>query len=97
MVAKEEDSILIQESLCYNICKDLCTNNNNIETLAIKIENKRSRNIVLNVICRHPNKDLKVSEKYFNDFFSKNEKNEKKIKLVGEFNVNVLDLKIIKR
>ena len=35
--------IFVHESLCYNIRKDLCTNNYDIETLAIEIENKRSK------------------------------------------------------
>ena len=47
--------------------------------------------MVLNVIYRQPNGDLKVSENYFNDFFSKTEKNDKKIIFVGDFNMNVLD------
>ena len=47
--------------------------------------------MVLNVIYRQPNGDLKVSENYFNDFFSKTEKNDKKIILVGDFNINVWD------
>ena len=79
--------IFIHESLCYNIHKDLCLSNYDIETLAIEIENKRSKNIVLNLIYRQPNG---ISKNYFNDFFSKNEKNDKKIKLVGDFHINAL-------
>ena len=75
---------ILHESLCYNIRKDLCTNNYDIEILAIKIESKSSKNIILNVIYRQLNGDLRVSENYFNDFFSKNEKNFKKIILVRE-------------
>ena len=42
--------IFVHESLCYNIRKDLCTNNYDIETLATEIESKRSKNIILNAI-----------------------------------------------
>ena len=57
--------IFVHESICYNICKDLCTSNYGIETLAIEIENKRSKHIVLNVIYRQPNGDLKSKIKLF--------------------------------
>ena len=91
MIAKQEDSVsLFDESLCYHISKDLCTNNYDIETLAIKIENKRSKKIILNIIYRQPNRNLKVSENYFDDFFFKNKKNYKKIILVGDFNITTL-------
>ena len=43
----------------------------------------------MNVIYRQLNGDLKVSENYFNDSFSKNERNDKKIILAGDFNINV--------
>ena len=69
----------------------MCINNYGIETLAIEIENKRSKNIVLNVIYRQLNGGLKVSENYFNYFFSKIDKNDKRIILVGDFNINVLE------
>ena len=42
--------IFVHESLCYNIRKDLCSNNYDIETLAIETESKRSKSIILNVI-----------------------------------------------
>ena len=91
MIAKQEDSVsLFDESLSYHISKDLCTNNYDIETLAIKIENKRSKKIILNIIYRQPNRDLKVSENYFDDFFFKNKKNYKKIILLGDVNITAL-------
>ena len=83
--------IFDHKSLSNNIHKDLRTNKYNAGTLAIEIESKRSKKIILNVIYWQPSGDLKVSENYFNDFFSKNEKNCKKIILLGDFNINVLD------
>ena len=75
MIAKEDVSVsLLDESLCDHIRKDLCANNNDIETLAKEIENKRSKKIILNIIYKQPNRDLKVSEYHFNDFFFKNKK-----------------------
>ena len=52
---------------------------------------KDLKNIILRVIYRQSNGDVKVSENYFNDFLSKNETNYKKIILVGDFNINVFD------
>ena len=63
--------IFVYESLCYNIRKPLCTKNYDTETLAIEIESKGSKNIILNVIYRQPNGNLKVSKNYFNVFFPK--------------------------
>ena len=50
---------------------------------------KDLKNIILRVIYRQSNGDVKVSENYFNDFLSKNETNYKKIILVGDLNINV--------
>ena len=52
---------------------------------------KDLKNIILRVIYRQSNGDVKVSENYFNDFLSKNETNYKKMILVGDFNINVFD------
>ena len=49
------------------------------------------KNIILRVIYRQSNGDVKVSENYFNDFLSKNETNYKKIILVGDLNINAFD------
>ena len=67
-------SIFIHECLSCNIRNDLGINNYNIKSLAIKIENERSKNVILGTIYRQPNGNLNASENYCNDFFSKNEK-----------------------
>ena len=51
--------IFAHESLCYNIRQYLCTANYDIETLALEIESKRSKNMIPNVIYRQPNGELK--------------------------------------
>ena len=81
-VANLEDSAyLLIKSLYYNIRKDLCTNNYDIETL----ESKRFKNIIFREHYRQANGDLKESENYFNDFFSKNEKKLNKINIFWNF------------
>ena len=71
----------------------MCINNYDIKSFAIETKNKRSKNSILNGIYRQTNRDLKVSENYFNDFFCKNKqkKKVKKIILAGGVNINVLD------
>ena len=84
MVEKEEDSVVIcylifmsfylfHQSLCNDVYKDLRINDYKIKSPAIKVEKKRFKNVIMNVIYRQLNGGLKVSENYFNDFFSKNE------------------------
>ena len=54
--------IFVHESFCYNIRKDLFTNNYDIEKLSLEVEKKRSKNIILNVTYKQPNGDIKINE-----------------------------------
>ena len=81
-------SIFVLESFCYNTCKDLCTNNYETE---VEIENKRSKNIILSVIYRQPNIDLKVSKIILMITFPKMKKTIRKQYLMFS------NLKIIKK
>ena len=44
-----------------------------------------------NVACRPPNEDIKISEQYCEDLFSRKSKNLKNMILAGGFRVNALD------
>ena len=61
------------------------------KALSIEISSTKSKNIILNSIYRLPNGDMKQSETYFKDVFSKNGKNRKNIVLAGDFNISFLD------
>ena len=72
-------------------------NNNDIESLSMEIENKRSKTIILIVIYWEQNRDSKVSENYFNDFFSKHKKNYTKIIFEEDLKTNALNFENNKR
>ena len=65
--------IFIHESLCYNIHKDLCMNNYDIESLAIGTENERSKISFWMQFTDNQNGDLKIPEVCFNEYFPKME------------------------
>ena len=77
--------IFIHESLCYKLRQDLSINSEAIESLSIEISN-----LIFNVIYRPSTGDIKVSEQFCKDIFSKNQ-NMKHMMFAGDFNMNVLD------
>ena len=77
-------STFLYESLSFKRQQDLGINSEAVESLSAEILNKKCKNIILNTICRPPNKDIETCENYFKI---------KYIVLAGDFNLNVLDLK----
>ena len=72
--------------------KDLQVNSKAmLECLCVEVENKNSKNIVLNLVYRPPNGDHKELEKYFKSSLSKREISHKDIILAGDFNITLLD------
>ena len=60
--------------------------------LCVKIENKNSKNVVLNLVYCPANGDHKELENYFKSSLSKQEISHKNVILGGDFNINLLDL-----
>ena len=60
--------------------------------LCVKIENKNSKNVVLNLVYCPPNGDHKELANYFKSSLSKQEISHKNVILGGDFNINLLDL-----
>ena len=67
---------------------NLGINSEAVESLSIKILNKKCRNIIRNTIYRPPNRDIETCENYFKNLFDTVSKH---ILLVDDFNLNVLD------
>ena len=67
---------------------NLGINSEAVESLSIKILNKKCRNIIRNTIYRPPNGDIETCENYFKNLFDTVSKH---ILLVDDFNLNVLD------
>ena len=71
--------------------KDLQVNTKSFKCLRVKVENKNSKNIVLNLVYRPPNGDHKELENYFKSSLSKREVSHKDVILAGDFKINLLD------
>ena len=57
----------------------------------MKVENKNSKNIVLNLVYCPPNRDHKELENYFKSTLLKRKISHKDIILAGDFGINLLD------
>ena len=79
------------------IQKDLHVNSKAFECLCVEVENKNSKNIVLNLVYRPPNGAHKELENYFKSSLSKREISNKDAILAGDFNINLLDFDISKK
>ena len=58
----KKDSVYLFKNVFLATSAKMCIRNYDIESLAIEMENKRSKIIVLNIIDRKQNKDLRVRE-----------------------------------
>ena len=56
-------SIFLQETYSYKSRKDLQVNSKAFECLCVEVELKNSKNIVLNLVYRPPNRDHKKTRK----------------------------------
>ena len=83
--------IFLQETYSYKFRKDLQVNFKAFECLCVEVENKNSKNIVLNLVYRPPNGDHKELENYFRSSLSKREISHKDVILARDFNINLLD------
>ena len=81
----------MQETYSHKFRKDLQVNFKAFECLCVEVENKNSKNIVLNLVYRPPNGDHKELENYFKNSLSKREISHKDVILAGDFNINLLD------
>ena len=85
--------LFIHNSLTFKKRSDLCVNNNDVEALSIEIENKNSKNIIVNVIYRQPAGNIQVFENSLKTLLMSKKHNSKPTYLTGDFNLNLLDYK----
>ena len=62
----------VKESFCCKTREDLSINCDPIESLCLETTNEKSRNIVLKLIYRPPNGDVKEFKKHLNKILSAN-------------------------
>ena len=83
--------LFVKESFCCKTRQDLSINCDAIELLCLEIANEKSKNIILNLTYRPPNRDVKEFEKHLNKILSTNEILKKEVIMAGDFNMNLLD------
>ena len=83
--------VFIHNSLTFKLSSDLGTNRNDVESLAIEIINKDSKNVVINAQDRQPASDFKQYKTYLENFFNKMKNSNKAIYIVGDTNLNLID------
>ena len=81
----------MHENFNFKLREDLGINCDAFQCLSIEISSTKSKNIILDTICRPPNGDRKQCETHFKDLYSKTGKNLKNIVLAGGSNINFLD------
>ena len=91
IVAKEEGSFFLCNTLSYKIRSDLNMNSDAIECFCLEISSKTSKNIILSLNYRPPNADTTLFEKHVKNILSKNEATKKEVILIDDFNINLLD------
>ena len=84
-------SIFLQETHSHKSRKDLQVNSKAFECLCAEVENKNSKNIVLNLVYHPPNGDHKELENYFKSSLSKREISPNDVILARDFTINLVD------
>ena len=83
--------VFIHNSLTFKLRPDLWTKSNDIESLAIEIINKKSKNVVINAQYRKPAGDFKQYKTYLENLFNKMKNSNKTIYIVGDTNLNLIN------
>ena len=86
--------LYIANHLSYKCRNDISIyKENELESTFIEIVNPKKTNIIVGVICRHPSKDLTVFNcNYLNKLLENISKERKFIFLLGDFNVESIEL-----
>ena len=88
-------SLLISNSIQYNLRSDLKLFNEYIETIFIEIDKsqcKSTKNIIIGTVYRPPNKDINVFLSGIKEILSILNKENKFIYIMGDFNINLLNI-----
>ena len=83
--------VFVHNSLLFKLRQDLSHSDDNNESIVIEIINKNSKNTIVGTTYRPPNGKIKPFKKYFQNLFDKNNRENKIIYLLGDYNLNVLD------
>ena len=81
----------IKTSVAFNKREDLCTSDNEHESLWIEIESNHQHNIISGVVYRHPNANINMTLKYIYSIIEKIHNENKYCIMMGDFNINLLN------
>ena len=87
-------SIYVKENIEYSVREDLCYSNRNIETIFIEIDKMqfcKDRDIVVGVVYRPPDTDIKEFNQIMAESMSLLCGEKKLIYLMGDYNINLLN------
>ena len=88
-------SLLISNSIQYNLRSDLKLFNEYIGTIFIEIDKsqcKSTKNIIIGTVYRPPNKNINVFLSGIKEILSILKKENKLIYIMGDFNINLLNI-----
>ena len=86
--------IFLRNDILYQIRSDLTLNNECSESIFIEIDKdlfNKNRNIIIGVIYRPPNTDLKLFNDDINELLDTLERGHKYCYLMGDYNINLLN------
>ena len=84
-------SIYMNDSFNYKVRTDLSVNNNDIESPSIETLFEKKSNILINDLYRPPSGLIVSFENSLKDVFDKIKYSNKKLHIVGDVNLNLLD------
>ena len=82
----------IKTYVAFNKSEDICTSDNEHESLWIEIESNHQHNIICGVVYRHPNANANINMtlKYIYSIIEKNHNENKYCIMMGDFNINLV-------
>ena len=86
--------IFIRSNVVYQIRPDLSLSNGSSESIFIEVDKdlfKKDKNIIIGVIYRPPNTDLKLFNDDINELLDSLEREHKYCYLMGDYNINLLN------
>ena len=86
--------LYVDEKINYSVRHDLnkMKHPDKTETLFIEIDRPKAKNVVIGIVYRSPDQDVRTFNQFVEDLLSKLTKNENKlIYIMGDFNINLLN------
>ena len=90
-------SMYIHDSLNFKYRRELDVNTKNVDSLSIDLISKKSKNTVLSTIYKPPDSKFNAFNTFLKDVYSISLKSYKLFYATGDFNLNVLDYKKMKK